>query len=98
MARPRMLSLAFLATLFLTQISCAQARKIKRQSENNLISSGTCYYGSGKPADSVYIPCGNTAFGNFHCCEAQSNCLDNNACFDGDQGKTSEVIAMSQHN
>lgn len=88
MARPK----AFLSTasyiLRITQMSSAQAKKIKRQSENNLISSGTCYYGPNQPADSAYIPCGNTAFGNFHCCEAQSNCLENNACFDGDQGET----------
>lgn len=97
MARPKMLSLAFLATLLLSQTYCAQARKIKRQSENNLISSGTCYYGPGLVADSVYIPCGNTAFGNFHCCEAQSNCLSNNACYDGNQGTIKQAGAMWQY-
>ena len=86
MARPKASDFACLLLLF--QICTAQANIIERQSENNLISSGTCYYGPYEQADSVFIPCGNTAFGTFHCCEAQSNCLDNNACFDYAAGKT----------
>jgi hypothetical protein len=88
MTRPKAVDFAFLSILILIQICTAQANNIERQSENNLISSGTCYYGPYKQAATQFIPCGNTAFGNFHCCEVLSNCLDNNACYLETAGKT----------
>lgn len=49
--------------------------------ENRLVSNGTCYYAAGKQADSVYIPCGNDAFGVYACCMNGDVCLSSNACY-----------------
>jgi hypothetical protein len=48
---------------------------------NQGISNGTCYYGSGQVADPTYIPCGNSEYGQFTCCELKSICLGHNACY-----------------
>ena len=44
-------------------------------------SAGTCYFQAESEADLSYLPCGNAAFGTFACCEAESYCLENNACW-----------------
>lgn len=51
--------------------------------QNPLVSEGTCYYAAGKEANSVYIPCGNDAFGVYACCMNGDTCLSSNACYNG---------------
>ncbi|OAP64739.1 hypothetical protein AYL99_00711 [Fonsecaea erecta] len=85
-ARPREVGVVRICILALTRLSVAYANNIARDSSEPdvNISNGTCYYSPGNLADPSYIPCGNTAFGIFSCCEAGSNCLDHNACYSND--------------
>ncbi|KAK4158069.1 hypothetical protein C8A00DRAFT_28967 [Chaetomidium leptoderma] len=52
------------------------------------ISNGTCVSAFRKKASRNFIPCGNSAFGDIHCCQAGDYCLDDNACFNGKHGTT----------
>lgn len=54
------------------------------------VSNGTCFF---MPAvyflsDRSYIPCGNAAFGNIHCCQAGDHCLEEGACYNEEYGTT----------
>lgn len=57
-------------------------------SYNAFISNGTCYYGPGEKAASVFFPCGNDALGHKTCCQAGDMCLSNRACYNGEFGVT----------
>ncbi|KXJ90494.1 hypothetical protein Micbo1qcDRAFT_205329 [Microdochium bolleyi] len=48
---------------------------------NPNVSLGSCYYAAGSEAGSNFIPCGNSAFGFYTCCQAGDNCISGNACF-----------------
>jgi hypothetical protein len=75
MKRSRALEIVVLGAILCAQTLLAQS--------DSLVSNGTCYYDSGKRANSRYIPCGNDAFGHITCCESGDMCLSNNACFNG---------------
>ncbi|KAK3318003.1 hypothetical protein B0H66DRAFT_639463 [Apodospora peruviana] len=54
------------------------------------ISNGTCYWKAGKKSHESFIPCGNVAdgHGHKHCCRADEECLEHNACFSPPTGAT----------
>ncbi|KAF4910895.1 hypothetical protein CGCF415_v004767 [Colletotrichum fructicola] len=54
---------------------------------NAFISNGTCYHASGKKVDE-WLPCGNTAFGQFTCCQRSDMCLSSRACYNARFGVT----------
>ncbi|KAL2139719.1 hypothetical protein VTI28DRAFT_4757 [Corynascus sepedonium] len=57
-------------------------------SPDQSISNGTCFYARGKSSNDRFIPCGNVAFGNIHCCQAGDTCLEDSACYNGRYGTT----------
>ncbi|KAK4041407.1 hypothetical protein C8A01DRAFT_45466 [Parachaetomium inaequale] len=52
------------------------------------ISNGTCFWAPGIESDPRFIPCGNAAFGNIHCCQAGDYCLADGACYNDRWGTT----------
>ncbi|EXJ68111.1 uncharacterized protein A1O5_08726 [Cladophialophora psammophila CBS 110553] len=86
MAGPREVGSVGIGILALARSSIAHANNVARDSSepDPNISNGTCYYSPDNQADPSYIPCGNTVFGVFTCCEAGSNCLAHNACYSND--------------
>lgn len=68
-----------------TTVSTGISKNVPRSISGSdaYFSNGTCYFQADSESDSSYLPCGNTAFGTFACCEAESYCLENNACWSG---------------
>ncbi|KAK4241980.1 hypothetical protein C8A03DRAFT_40685 [Achaetomium macrosporum] len=52
------------------------------------VSNGTCFYAAEQVASDNFIPCGNWAFGHYHCCQTGDWCLEDNACYNGEHGTT----------
>lgn len=49
------------------------------------LSNGTCYSAQWTATNGDFIPCGNTALGNWPCCKTGDACLGfetANACYD----------------
>ncbi|KAH7029509.1 uncharacterized protein B0I36DRAFT_364043 [Microdochium trichocladiopsis] len=60
----------------------------QNSSPNPNISAGKCYYKAGAEAADNFIPCGNSAFGHYTCCQVGDNCIAADACFNYSQGIT----------
>ncbi|EAQ88319.1 predicted protein [Chaetomium globosum CBS 148.51] len=52
------------------------------------VSNGTCYFMARNFVLGVFIPCGNVAFGNIHCCQIGDHCLEEGACYNEEYGTT----------
>lgn len=52
------------------------------------VSNGTCYFMARNFVLGVFIPCGNVAFGNIHCCQIGDHCLEEGACYNKEYGTT----------
>jgi hypothetical protein len=55
---------------------------------NQSVSNGTCFWAPNIESDPRFIPCGNAAFGDVHCCQAGDYCLADGACYNDRWGTT----------
>jgi hypothetical protein len=63
---------------------------VKMADPDPSVSNGTCFYAPQRMVfiGGLYLPCGNEAFGNIHCCQAGDHCLEEGACYNEKYGTT----------